>query len=116
MADSKNRHGRESRLKSALESKAKRRKRNPRPKPWREFEILLTNIHKGLAPGAKVAHNERVMGRSGRRRQVDILLTQTIGLYPTRIVVECRKYRRPVSIKRLRRSLRSSWTSMHLRA
>lgn len=73
----------------------------PKAKPWREFEILLANIHKSLAPGAEVKHDQRVVGRSGRRRQLDIVINQRIGLYPTRIVIECRKYRRPVSIEKV---------------
>jgi hypothetical protein len=57
-------------------------------KPWRDFELLLTSIHQKLAPGARVAHNTFLVGRSGRHRQVDILISQMIGLYETRIVVD----------------------------
>jgi len=69
--------------------------------PWRDFEQLVTKIHEKLAPGATVAHNQFLVGRSGRRRQVDILISQTIGLYQTRIAIECKRYTRPVSVDKV---------------
>jgi hypothetical protein len=70
-------------------------------KPWRDFELLLTTIHQKLAPGADVTHNCFLKGRSGRRRQIDILLSQTIGLYRAKIAVECRRYKRRVTIEKV---------------
>jgi hypothetical protein len=70
-------------------------------KPWRDFELLLTSIHQKLAPGARVAHNKFLVGRSGRRRQVDILISQMIGLYETRIVVECKRHARLITIDKI---------------
>lgn len=70
-------------------------------KPWRDFEVLLATIHRKLAEGAHVTHNSHVVGRSGRRRQIDILISQTIGLYEARIVVECKRYERRVTIDKV---------------
>src|SRR5215510_4993040 len=72
-----------------------------RKTPWRDFEVLLTTIHQNLAPGANVVHNQVLVGRSGRKRQVDILISQTVGLYETRIAVECKRHARKVTIDKV---------------
>jgi hypothetical protein len=64
-----------------------------RPAAWRNFERLLTQIHKEVVPGAEVVHNSRLRGQSERLRQIDILLTQKVGIYSATVVVECPRYR-----------------------
>src|SRR3954469_21598679 len=73
----------------------------PRPEGWQDFEKLLAEIHRKVAPGADVKHDQHIVGRSKRNRQLDITITQNVGLYPTLIVIECRRYRRPVSIDKV---------------
>jgi len=69
---------------------------------WRDFELLLTAIHKNLAPGAEVKHNQKLLGRiSKRQRQVDILIIQKVGYQTAQIAVECRDYKRPVGIDKI---------------
>ncbi len=68
---------------------------------WRDFEKLVAEIQKQLAPSAEVRHNEKVRGASGRLRQLDVTIRQSIGLHSVLIVIECRKHRRPVGIEKV---------------
>ena len=66
--------------------------------PWRELEKTVAEIHRQLAPDAEVEHDIKVVGRSGRKRQLDVRITSKIGPYPVNIVLECRKTGRRVGI------------------
>jgi hypothetical protein len=68
---------------------------------WQEFERLIAQLHREVAPSAEVRHNRRVQGWSGRRRQLDVTISQRVGPYSAFIVIECKKYRRPVSIEKV---------------
>ncbi len=68
---------------------------------WQDFEKLVAEIQRQLAPSAEVRHNEKVRGAAGRLRQLDVTIRQNVGLYPVLIVIECRKYRRPVDIEKV---------------
>ncbi len=68
---------------------------------WKEFELLITKIQQQVAPDARVRHNHRITGESGRKRQLDVTISQDIGLFHIFIVIECRHYRRPVTIDKL---------------
>src|SRR5215213_6471237 len=70
-------------------------------KKWEEFETLIAELQAQTAPNADVQHNQRVKGRSGRFRQLDITLSQKVGLYPVFIVIECKHYRRRVGIEKV---------------
>src|ERR1700730_7730114 len=65
---------------------------------WKEFEMLIAQIQGQVAPYAVVHHNEVVIGQSGRRRQLDITVSQKIGFQSIFIVVECKRYKRSVGI------------------
>ena len=66
----------------------------------REFEQLVARIQQQLAPDADVLHDVRLEGRATKRkRQVDVLVTQQVGQYEIRIVIECKDYARPVDVK-----------------
>ena len=66
----------------------------------KEFEQLVARIQRQLAPDAEVYHDVKLEGRTtGRKRQVDILVTQQVGQYEIRIIVECKDYARPVDVK-----------------
>jgi hypothetical protein len=67
---------------------------------WREFEKLAANIQQQLAPEASVTLDARLPGkRSGIERQIDILVEQTVGQFPIRIVVDCKDYNHPLDVK-----------------
>ena len=58
----------------------------------------MPKLNRNSPPSATVEHNRRIRGRSGRTRQVDISITQSIGITPVFIAVECKRYRRPVKL------------------
>jgi hypothetical protein len=49
---------------------------------WRAFENLVGRIQRELAPSAVVAENERIIGRSGVARRIDVTVRQTVSAYP----------------------------------
>jgi hypothetical protein len=49
---------------------------------WKQFETIIADIHQQLAPDAVVRHNHRIVGKSGRKRQLDVTVSQNIGDYP----------------------------------
>jgi hypothetical protein len=68
---------------------------------WRDFEVLIAKISSDIAPGATVEHNVKIQGRSGRTRQVDVSIRSTVGLFPIFVAIECRYYRRAVTIDKV---------------
>lgn len=70
----------------------------PHTKKWLTFEHLVAKLHKDLDPDATVRHNVKLPGKSGRKRQIDVLVEKTSGPYCLRIVIECKDKKRPVDI------------------
>ena len=68
-------------------------------KKWKEFEKLAADIQKQLSPNAVVTHNDKIKGRSGRVRQIDISIKQKIGQFDVLIVIDCKDYKKRVDIK-----------------
>lgn len=72
----------------------------PTPPDWQKLELLVADIQRQLAPGAKVTHNARVPGLdSETMRQVDVLVEQSVGQYSIRIALDCKDYSTPVDVK-----------------
>src|SRR5687767_13259383 len=65
---------------------------------WKDFEQLISQIQTETAGDATVTRNEKVVGRSGRVRQLDVVLRRKVGLHSVRIVLECKRQSRPVGI------------------
>jgi hypothetical protein len=72
-----------------------------KPDPlWKEFEKLVAEIQRDLAPDAEVTHNVKMKGRdSGQLRQVDVLLRKTVGQYEMTVAIDCKDYAQPVDVK-----------------
>ncbi len=68
---------------------------------WKEFETLISRLQAAIAPGADVRENEKVVGKSGRTRQLDVTIRQTLGLYPILVVIECKSQKRRISISQV---------------
>jgi hypothetical protein len=66
---------------------------------WKAFEELIALIQKQTAPSATVTHDHRIMGRSGRLRQLDVTLSTRVGLHDVLIAIECKHSRRRVGIE-----------------
>lgn len=67
---------------------------------YEDLELLVAKIQRELAPTAQVLHNQRLPGRkSGRQRQIDVLVKDRIGQYEIQIVVDCKDYKKPADVK-----------------
>lgn len=66
---------------------------------WKQLEVIVADIQKQLAPDAEVRHDHRVIGKSGRRRKLDVTIAQKIGSFPVFIVFDCKRHKRPVQLK-----------------
>lgn len=67
---------------------------------FEDLELLVAKIQRELAPTAEVLHNQRLQGRkSGRDRQIDVLVKDRIGQYDIFIVVDCKDYKKPADVK-----------------
>ena len=60
---------------------------------WKNFERLVTAIHKAADAGAEVRWNETIAGR-----QFDVTIRFRKGLYEYLTVVECKNRAKPVSV------------------
>jgi len=66
---------------------------------YAKLEKLVAKIQQDLAPTSIVEHNVKLMGKSGHRRQIDVLVRDRIGQYEILIVIDCKDYKSPVDIK-----------------
>lgn len=68
-------------------------------KLWERYEFSVHEMLAALDPHAEVRHNEYVEGRLSRRlRQVDVFVRGAVAGIEITIIVECKRYRRPVAI------------------
>lgn len=73
-----------------------------RKKAWQEFEDLVAEIQRELAPNAIVEQNQRLPGsRSGTSRQIDICIRSTVGQYALLIVIDCKDHGVPIDVPRI---------------
>jgi hypothetical protein len=69
-------------------------------KTGKEFEELISYLHSCMADKAKVESNVFLIDKdTGKKRQIDILITITDGFYTLRIIVEVRDHKRPVGVE-----------------
>ncbi len=69
-----------------------------RASDWRAFEDLVGKIQHQMAPKAHVQQNERIKGRSGEVRRLDVTVRQPVGAYEVLIVFDCKRHTRKVSL------------------
>lgn len=66
---------------------------------WLDYEKMITNIYKELAPSANVTHNDKVMGKDSEiERQIDVTIRDTIEGENILIAVQAKDYQTPVDI------------------
>ena len=70
---------------------------NP-PKKWAAFEAVVAAIHRQFGESAIITENEIIVGKSGTPRQCDVTIRTNVCGYSILIVVECKKYNRPVEV------------------
>lgn len=68
-------------------------------KQWKEFENFAFEIQKKLSPNAIVKQNDKIRGKSGRLREIDISIRQRVGQFELLMVIDCKRYKKPVDIK-----------------
>jgi hypothetical protein len=67
---------------------------------FKELEKLVAAIQKQLAPDSEVQHNVKLDGRrSGVKRQIDVLVSQRVGQYDIRIIIDCKDHKTPIDVK-----------------
>ena len=59
---------------------------------WRQYEMDVAELLANIDPDAVVTHDHQVVGKSGRSRQVDVMITGHMGGSEFRIAVECKRY------------------------
>jgi hypothetical protein len=65
-----------------------------------DLELLVAKIQQQLAPRAEVLHNVKLDGRlSKTKRQIDVLVRESIGQYDIQIIIDCKDYKKPVDVK-----------------
>ena len=62
------------------------------------FEKVAAELHQYFSPNAPVKHDQKIIGRSGVLRQIDVLIEDEIATYPLRIVIDCKYYSSKVDI------------------
>lgn len=66
--------------------------------PGKGYEKIVADIHRLFAGTTEVTENEKIMGKSGRLRQIDVALRNTIVGYSLLVIVECKDYARRVGV------------------
>jgi hypothetical protein len=62
------------------------------------LEAIVSQLCSGIE-NAKTESNCKVVGRSGTQRQIDVLITGTVGAFEVKILVDSKNYTAPVDIK-----------------
>lgn len=62
------------------------------------FEKVTAELHKYFTSSASVKHNQKLMGKSGIFRQIDVLIEDNMATYSLKIVVDCKYYSKKVDI------------------
>lgn len=67
---------------------------------WKEFELFVKKIYE-VDPNLIVEHNVTLVGKSGAKRQIDVLITQKSKLHTYITLVECKKWKKKVDRARV---------------
>jgi len=65
---------------------------------WKKFEEFVASIQKQLTPNAVVTHNEKIIGKSGVERQLDIVVRYSLAQFNILVVMDCKNWKKPVDI------------------
>jgi hypothetical protein len=69
---------------------------------WKQFEKLVAKIHELFSNDAKITVNDKVIGkRTGQEREIDISIKFAQGFYEYFLAIECKDYKKPVSIDKI---------------
>ena len=62
------------------------------------YEKLTAEIHRIFDPAASIQHDEKILGKSGRERQIDVSIRRNVDGNEVFIIVECKYHGTPVGI------------------
>lgn len=65
---------------------------------WKKFEELVTEVQRKLSPKSQVKHNDKIRGKTGALRQVDVSIRDTIGQFQILVVIDCKDQKDPVDL------------------
>jgi len=65
---------------------------------WKKFEEAVASIQKNIVPGARITNDEKIKGKSGTVRQIDIVIRYNIGQYSILVIADCKDWKNPVDI------------------
>lgn len=66
---------------------------------WGGFEKLVAELNR--TGDVTVEHNVKLKGKSGVKRQIDVLIRHKHGLYEHLVVIECKHWKRRVDRQRV---------------
>jgi hypothetical protein len=79
----------------------RKRRESAEKAPGKEYERIVAEIHRQFADGVTVTEDEKILGKSGEERQIDVVLRGRVSVYPVIIIVDCKDYKRKVGIQRV---------------
>jgi Restriction endonuclease len=66
---------------------------------WKQYEAYVVGSLERLLPGAKIRHDVHLQGlKSGRQRQIDVLVERDFGGFRLAIAVDCKHYSRRINV------------------
>jgi hypothetical protein len=72
------------------------------------FESAIADLHRIFYPHAAVTWNKKVVGKSGVERQIDVFIEDNSGVYPIKIVVDCKLHTSKLDIN----DIETAWMLM----
>lgn len=64
---------------------------------WKKLEKIIAEIQQAVAPDAKVIHNDKIRGKSGSIRKLDVSIRSKIGINPVLIDIDAKHRGRAIS-------------------
>jgi hypothetical protein len=69
---------------------------------WKRFEEVVAKIQSDLAEDATVTPDDRIIGKSGTVRKIDISIRKRVGQFELLVVIDCKDHASPIDINVVR--------------
>ena len=64
---------------------------------WKDYEVFIHKHFSQAFPEAKISHNVKIPGLiSKKKRQIDILIEQSVAGFPIKIVADCKCFKKNI--------------------
>lgn len=67
----------------------------------KDYEKIVSAIHKQFSENASITDNDQIKGKSGRLREIDIAIRSQVVGYDVLIIVQAKDYKRKVDIEKV---------------